>query len=143
MTINESPRTVGAVQGVEVRTSSDKPSSSTKKPRRKGKRRKLTEWHLRGVMPYGIWRERGTGDLIIFNRNYTPIWRRTPDGVTTPVTDWIGTTGKFWIEWDRQIYCYEGQPSPWCCEKTRKWCEWVLRMFDVPDDAPWPKGSAG
>jgi hypothetical protein len=139
MTINENPSTVGAVPGAEAETNK-RPPSTTTKARRKGKRRKLTDreyWRLRATLPYGVWRERGTGCLVLFNRDYRPIWRMTPDGATTtPVTGPIHLpSGKSWIENDAQVYCWGDWPSPWFCEKTRAWCEQILRWFNVPDDA--------
>jgi hypothetical protein len=87
-------------------------------------------------LPYGAWLEKG-GSLVLFNRAYQPIWRRTPAGVTTLVDDpprWPNCD-KIWIEVEggQQEYFYDGGCLPWNCDATRALCEWILRrVFDVP-----------
>jgi hypothetical protein len=56
----------------------------------------------RSRLLYGVWQTE-SGDEILFDRQYRPRWRRTPDGTVVPVdpSEWIdGISGERWFYTD-------------------------------------------
>jgi hypothetical protein len=47
-------------------------------------------WLARAKLLYGIWKTE-SGDEVLFDRQYRPRWRRTPDGIVTAADpgEWI------------------------------------------------------
>jgi hypothetical protein len=90
--------------------------------------------YLRQTLPYGAWSEKD-GSIVLFNRNYEPLWRRSPDGTTTKVTGAISHRGVVWIDWTKQEHFFHDGCTPWHNVKTRELCESILRWFDVPGGA--------
>jgi hypothetical protein len=93
----------------------------------KRSRRKPTKYErMRAELPYGIWRERDNSE-VLFNRDYSPLWRRKSDGSVSRVDDPIGAGGKRWIHWvDQRWFFNDGNP-PWRNRATRELCEAILR----------------
>jgi len=82
------------------------------------------EQRLRSRLPYGKWTLADSSE-VLFNRYYHPIWRRTPDGVVTPIYQFE------WIPWKRQDHFYDDSNLPWCNSKSRQCCETVLKKWGV------------
>jgi hypothetical protein len=102
--------------------------------------------HMRNHLPYGLWIERD-GSVVVFNRSYSPMWRRTPDGVVSRVDGPWRYGDKIWINWVRQEYFYNDGFLPWHYPEVREFLEAILLdWFDVvaPEpktQRPRPKGS--
>ena len=82
-------------------------------------------------LPYGIWRE-ADGAEVIFNRGYTPLWRRAPDGTVTRIPH--NPDAKVWIEWVKQTFLYETRTPPDRNKAVRQRCEALLREWGVADN---------
>jgi crotonobetainyl-CoA:carnitine CoA-transferase CaiB-like acyl-CoA transferase len=51
------------------------------------------------VLPYGMW-TCADGRVVIFNRHYTPIWERLPDGTVhrADSNEWVDWTEQGWFD---------------------------------------------
>jgi hypothetical protein len=131
MTTKKSPSAGETAPGVKGRLG-ERASNSTRRALRKGKRPSDREYYRqRSMLPYGLWIERDTDALVLFNRYYVPIWRRSPDGKVTAVTGpW--RYGKLWIDWKQQEYFYHDGCTPWHHPEVREFLEGILfDWFDV------------
>jgi hypothetical protein len=58
------------------------------------------------ILPYGKW-TCADGRKVLFNRDYTPILQRLPDGRVTPADP------TEWVPWITQEWFYEDVPRCW------------------------------
>jgi hypothetical protein len=129
------PDAGGTARGAEARRLEDPPHTTARGGRKRRSQRVIEaeRKHMCQQLPYGLWVERD-GSGVLFNRYYTPIWRRTCDGITSRVTDpprW--PDGRIWINWTRQVHFYDFRFTPWHHAEARELCEEVLAWFDVGD----------
>jgi hypothetical protein len=56
-------------------------------------------------LPYGYWRD-AAGRVVVFNRRYTPIWQRLPDGAIdrADAGEWIEFVEQRWFDWSDARY---------------------------------------
>jgi hypothetical protein len=73
------------------------------------------------ALPYGIWICENY--WVLFDRNYTPIWTRTFDGVIARADP------NQWHEWQFQIWFYTDHDPPWHYKATRKRLAVLLAEF--------------
>jgi hypothetical protein len=94
------------------------------KRRRKARISEFELMRLRGTLPYGMWLEKD-GSIVLFNRSYTPIWRRSPgvDGVTTAIPGPILPDVKNWINWIKQVHLFDDGSAPWHHAAVREFLE--------------------
>ena len=80
---------------------------------------------LPGALPYGWWTMHD-GSHVLFDRSYSPLWARSPDGVVT------ACDRTQWTEWVRMEWFYDYATPPWRNKETRARCEEVLRRWALP-----------
>jgi hypothetical protein len=108
----------------------------------------------RVCLPYGVW-VRDDGSLVLFNRNYCPIWDRSADGEVSEIgcacADANVTTGYrdkardcVWIEWVEQHHFFDDGNPPWADRATKKMLTSVLADFQAgkPIDHYWKQHDA-
>jgi hypothetical protein len=86
----------------------------------------------RRELPYGVW-ALADGGQVLFNRNYCPIWQRSPDAGATAVQHWR------WIDWVQQNYFFDDGNAPSHDGATKKTCARILADFIAgkPVDQYW------
>ena len=77
----------------------------------------------RSRLLYGVWQTE-SGDEILFDRQYRPRWRRTPNGTVVPAdpSEWIvGISGERWFYTERadlptrkRVTMHRTAETPWC-----------------------------
>jgi hypothetical protein len=138
------PGAEGTARGIRE-DSSVSNASSYKPSAKKTQARDVVEWkpfghsrcqgkpltkreRMRRELPYGVW-VCGDGTLVLFNRGYAPIWKRTPDGTVTRVK--TPAFGKNWVKWEKQYHFFNDSNPPWRNAQTRRFCEELLESFGV------------
>ncbi|MCR0983138.1 hypothetical protein [Roseomonas populi] len=61
---------------------------------------------MRLHMPYGFWTE-AEGSIVVFSRDYKPMWRIRPDSSVERVEPWL------WIRHVRETYLWQVGDEPW------------------------------
>jgi hypothetical protein len=77
---------------------------------------------MRQELPYGVW-ICDDGAEVLFNRDCSPIWRRTPDGQVAPAHP------QQKIEYVAHKWFFHDSSPPWRDRRCRKHCEKVLDDF--------------
>ncbi len=77
---------------------------------------------MRLELPYGVWTCAG-GTEVLYNRDYRPIWRRTPHGRVEPFHR------SELIPWKNQKWFYNDNNPPWEDRGTLRRCKKALDDF--------------
>lgn len=87
---------------------------------------------LRRRLPYGVWCD-AAGREVLFNRDYQPLWNRSPNGVVSPAdpAEQVEKTDQRWF--------FTDDNPPWKDKATLALCKDVLAAWGITGDA----GDAG
>ncbi|WP_207457231.1 hypothetical protein [Azospirillum sp. SYSU D00513] len=81
-------------------------------------------------LPYGRWTE-PDGAVVLFSRDYAPLWRLRPNTVPEPLPPWL------WIQHEgREEWLWQGAKTPWSDPATARAMEALLWDAGVRENPP-------
>jgi hypothetical protein len=84
---------------------------------------------MRLYMPYGLW-TLPDGSEVLFNRNYCPIWKRSPSGEVDNIAP------ELWVRYVKEQWYFREGTEPWFNRYSLEICQQVLQDWGVFDRLP-------